>query len=41
MRDQSSYRHCYVGTWMPGKKVSDFAIRNGRVTRVSIGYVID
>ncbi|MGZ8687444.1 MAG: hypothetical protein ACXWZP_03355 [Gaiellaceae bacterium] len=38
---ESSYRHCYVGTWMPGKKVSDFAIRNGRVSRVSIGYVID
>ena len=38
---ESGYRHCYVGTWQPGKKVSDFTIRNGRVTRVTVGYVID
>ena len=35
------YNHCYVGIWKPGKAVTDFAIKNGRVTRVSIGYVID
>ena len=35
------YRHCYVGEWAPGKIVTDFAIRDGRVTRVTVGYVID
>ena len=38
---ESGYRHCYVGAWQPGRKVSDFTIRNGRVTRVTVGYVID
>jgi hypothetical protein len=37
----SGYRHCHVGTWQPGRKVTDFTIRNGRVTRVTVGYVID
>ena len=35
------YDHCYVGVWKPGRKITDFAIENGRVARVSIGYVID
>ena len=35
------YRHCYVGDWSPGKVVTDFTIGGGRVTRVTIGYVID
>ena len=35
------YRHCYVGDWAPGKVVTDFAIKNGRVSRVTVGYVID
>lgn len=38
---ESDYRHCYVGVWQPGRKVTDFTIRNGRVTRVTVGYVID
>lgn len=37
----SGYRHCYVGVWQPDRTVTDFAIRNGRVTRVAVGYVID
>jgi hypothetical protein len=35
------YDHCYVGRWVPGGKVTDFAIKEGRVVRISIGYVID
>jgi hypothetical protein len=35
------YDHCYVGTWKPGRVVTDFALEGGRVTRISIGYVID
>ena len=38
---ESGYRHCFVGSWQPGRKVSDFSIVHGRVTRVTVGYVID
>ena len=37
----SGHRHCYVGVWQPGRKVTDFTIRKGRVTRVTVGFVID
>jgi hypothetical protein len=35
------YAHCYVGRWAPGRTVTDFALRDGRVSRVTVGYVID
>jgi hypothetical protein len=38
---ESGFRHCYVGTWSAGKRVTDFVLRNGRVTRVTVGFVID
>lgn len=38
---ESGYRHCYVGVWSAGHVVTDFAIRNGRVTRVVLGLVLD
>jgi hypothetical protein len=35
-------RHCHVGRFDPGRKVTDFIIaRSGRVKRVTYGYVID
>ena len=34
-------RSCHVGSFLPGKRVTDFVIRRGRVSRVTIGYVID
>jgi hypothetical protein len=34
-------RSCYVGTFAPGSRVTDFQLRNGRVTRVTVGFVID
>lgn len=34
-------RSCHVGGFLPGKRVTDFVIRRGRVSRVTIGYVID
>jgi hypothetical protein len=37
----SGVDHCYVGIWKPGVAVTDFSIRNGRVWRITIGYVID
>jgi hypothetical protein len=36
-----SYDHCYVGVWKPGDVVTDFTLRNGRVARISIGYIVD
>ena len=33
--------HCYVGRWAPGAKVTDFTIKAGHVSRITIGYVID
>lgn len=41
-KTEFGYHHCYVGTWLPGRRVTDFAIsRTGRVKRVTIGFVID
>lgn len=33
--------YCYVGRRVPGAKVTDFTIKAGYVSRISIGYVID
>ena len=40
-KTEFGYRHCYVGRWLPGMRVTDFAIKAGRVSRASIGIVID
>jgi hypothetical protein len=35
-------KHCWVGRFEGGRKVTDFALgTTGRVTRVTIGYVLD
>jgi hypothetical protein len=34
-------RSCHTGSFLPGKRVTDFTIRNSRVTRVTVGIVID
>jgi hypothetical protein len=33
--------HCFLGAFLPGKRVTDFTLRNGRVTRVTVGFVLD
>jgi len=37
----SGTRHCYVGKFLPGRRITDFAIRGGRVTSVVVGFVVD
>ncbi len=33
--------HCFRGSFTAGKRVTDFFLRQGRVTRIVIGFVID
>ena len=33
--------HCFLGAFLPGRRVTDFTLRNGRVTRVTVGFVLD
>jgi hypothetical protein len=34
-------RHCFLGTFSAGKRVTDFRLAEGRVSRVVVGFVID
>jgi hypothetical protein len=34
-------RSCHTGDFSPGTRVTDFRIKAGRVTRVTVGFVID
>ena len=34
-------RSCHTGEFAPGRRVTDFLIRRGRVRRVTVGFVID
>jgi len=34
-------RICSTGAGLPGERLTDFFLRNGRVTRVVVGFVID
>ena len=38
---ESGFRHCFVGRFLPGKRVTDFRIKRGRVTSVDVGFVVD
>ena len=42
-RTEFGFRHCFVGSFMPGRRVTDFFISRatGRVTEVVVGLVID
>jgi outer membrane protein assembly factor BamE (lipoprotein component of BamABCDE complex) len=40
-RTDAGFRHCYVGSLGAGQRVTDFSIKNGRVSRVDVGVVID
>jgi hypothetical protein len=34
-------RSCHVGALLAGRRVTDFLLRHGRVSRVTVGFVID
>ena len=36
-----SFRSCHTGQGNPGEVITDFAIRKGRITRITVGLVID
>lgn len=40
-RTEFGFRHCFLGRFLPGRVVTDFHIRRGRVSLVVIGYVLD
>jgi hypothetical protein len=41
-RNESGFRHCFLGKFVPGHKVTDFALSDMlHVTRVTVGFVID
>lgn len=37
----AGFAHCFVGSFEPGKRVTDFRLDHGRVTKVTVGFVID
>jgi hypothetical protein len=39
--ESPSFRHCWIGRFGAGQTVTDFRIRNGRVSRTTVAFVID
>jgi len=40
-RTEPGLRHCFLGRFLPGRVVTDFRIRSGRVSSVVVGFVLD
>ena len=40
-RSDGGFRHCFVGRFLPGRTVTDFQLRRGRVVSVVVGFVLD
>jgi hypothetical protein len=39
--EEGTFRHCWLGRFQPGRRVTDFRIRSGKVSRVTVAFVID
>jgi hypothetical protein len=35
------FRHCWIGRFEPGRRVTDFRISTGLVRSILVGFVID
>jgi hypothetical protein len=33
--------HCWIGRWEPGRMITDFRLKNSRVTQIALAYVLD
>ena len=33
--------HCFVGKFLPGRRVTDFFLRKGKVSAITVGFVLD
>jgi hypothetical protein len=40
-RTESGFRHCFLGRFLPGRVITDFHVRRGRVRSVVVGFVLD
>jgi hypothetical protein len=40
-RTESGFRHCFVGRFLAGRRVTDFRIKRGHVTSVQVAFVLD
>jgi hypothetical protein len=40
-RTEFGARHCFLGRFLAGRRITDFTIRQGRAVRVVVGFVID
>jgi hypothetical protein len=40
-RTEGGFRHCFVGRFLPGKRVTDFRIKRGHVASVQVAFVLD
>jgi len=40
-KQEFGLRHCWIGSWKPGRVISDFIFVRGRVSTVTVGYVLD
>jgi len=40
-RTEFGFRHCFLGRFLAGRRVTDFRIVRGRVASIDIGFVID
>jgi hypothetical protein len=40
-KTESGFRHCSLGKFQAGRRVTDFVVKRGKVSRVDVGVVID